>query len=161
VAFLIKTFIFLFVFIWLRGTLPRFRYDQFMRLGWKALVPLSLLWILVVFALRTYRTVGSGDVTVVLLTLGIVVAAVLVVAFLVPDRHRPGAPEVEPASDYPVPPLDLVVPDPSRPRRRAVEEAAAPRGRRRRPARGTVGAGARATRSPDSATSGASTRESE
>jgi len=140
VAFLIKTFIFLFVFIWLRGTLPRFRYDQFMRLGWKALVPLSLLWILVVFALRTYRTVGSGDVTVVLLTLGIVVAAVLVVAFLVPDRHRPEAPEIELASDYPVPPLDLVVPDPSRPRRRAVEEAPASRGRRKR---GTVGAGAR------------------
>jgi len=143
VAFLIKTFIFLFVFIWLRGTLPRFRYDQFMRLGWKALVPLSLLWILVVFALRTYRTVGSGDVTVVLLTLGIVVAAVLVVAFLVPDRHRPEAPEIELASDYPVPPLDLVVPDPSRPRRRAVEEAPASRGRRKRGARGTVGAGAR------------------
>ena len=111
-----------------------------MRLGWKALVPLSLQWILVVFALRTYRTVGSGDVTVVLLTLGIVVAAVLVVAFLVPDRHRPEAPEIELASDYPVPPLDLVVPDPSRPRRRAVEEAPASRGRRKR---GTVGAGAR------------------
>jgi NADH-quinone oxidoreductase subunit H len=159
VAFLIKTFIFLFVFIWLRGTLPRFRYDQFMRLGWKALVPLSLLWILVVFALRTYRTVGSGDVTVVLLTLGIVVVAVLVVAFLVPDRQRPEAPEVELASDYPVPPLDLVVPDPSRPRRRAVEEAPAPRGRRRGSRgnggrAGTVGAGAR--RGTDS-----STRESE
>ena len=154
VAFLVKTFIFLFVFIWLRGTLPRFRYDQFMRLGWKALVPLSLLWILVVFALRTYRTVGSGDVTVVLLTLGIVVAAVLVVAFLVPDRHRPEAPEIELASDFPVPPLDLVVPDPSRPRRRAVEEASAPRGRRRRRDggsgdRGTVSAGARRGTSAD------------
>ena len=155
VAFLIKTFIFLFVFIWLRGTLPRYRYDQFMRLGWKVLVPLSLLWILVVFALRTYRTVGSGDVTVVLLTLGIVVAAVLVVAFLVPDRHRPEAPEVEPASDFPLPPLDLVVPDPSRPRRRAVDDAPAPRGRRNRSARGTVGAGAR------SRTSGSADRESE
>ena len=159
VAFLVKTCIFLFLFIWLRGTLPRFRYDQFMRLGWKALVPLSLLWILVVFALRTYRTVGSGDVTVVLLTLGIVVVAVLVVAFLVPDRQRPEAPEVELASDYPVPPLDLVVPDPSRPRRRAVEEAPAPRGRRRGSRgnggrAGTVGAGAR--RGTDS-----STRESE
>src|SRR5689334_4649503 len=60
VAFLVKTFLFLFVFIWLRGTLPRLRYDQFMRLGWKALVPLSLLWILVVFALRTYRSTGGS-----------------------------------------------------------------------------------------------------
>ena len=94
-AFLGQDLLFLFVFIWLRGTLPRFRYDQFMRLGWKVLVPLSLVWILVVFALRTYRTVGSGDVTVVLLTLGIVVVAVLVVAFLVPDRQRPEAPEVD------------------------------------------------------------------
>jgi NADH-quinone oxidoreductase subunit H len=154
VAFLVKTAIFLFVFIWLRGTLPRFRYDQFMRLGWKALVPLSLLWILVVFALRTYRTVGSGDVTVLLLTLGIVLAAVLVVAFLVPDRQRPEATEVELASDYPVPPLDLVVPDPSRPRKqkqKAVDAEARPRGRRR-----AVGAGARSSR-----TESASEREGE
>jgi NADH-quinone oxidoreductase subunit H len=160
-AFLIKTFIFLFVFIWLRGTLPRYRYDQFMRLGWKALVPLSLLWILVVFALRTYRTVGSGDVTVVLLTLGIVVAAVLVVAFLVPDRHRPEAPEVEPASDFPLPPLDLVVPDPSRPRRRAVDDTPAPRGRRNRSARGTVGAGARSRTSGSDSAHDPLARESE
>ena len=146
VAFLIKTFIFLFVFIWLRGTLPRFRYDQFMRLGWKALVPLSLLWILVVFALRTYRTVGSGDITVLLLTLGIVLAAVLVVAFLVPDRKRADEPGVELASDFPVPPLDLVVPDPSRARRGAVEERRPTRPRRKR----AVGAGARSGRSTGS-----------
>ncbi|HEX2288627.1 MAG TPA: NADH-quinone oxidoreductase subunit NuoH, partial [Pseudonocardiaceae bacterium] len=59
VAFLIKTFVFLFVFIWLRGTLPRLRYDQFMRLGWKVLVPGSLLWILAIFAIRTWRTSGG------------------------------------------------------------------------------------------------------
>ena len=130
-----------------------------MRLGWKALVPLSLLWILVVFALRTYRTVGSGDVTVVLLTLGIVVARCWWSRSCVPDRHRPEAPEVELASDYPVPPLDLVVPDPSRPRRRAVEEAPAPRGRRRRrPGHRRPG---RRRASPDPASTGASTRESE
>jgi NADH-quinone oxidoreductase subunit H len=147
VAFVAKTLLFLFLFIWLRGTLPRFRYDQFMRLGWKTLVPLSLLWIVVVFALRTYRTVGSGDITVVLLTLGIVLAAVLVVAFLVPDRQRPVDPGVELASDYPVPPLDLAVPDPSRARRavrgdrtageRAVDD-------RRRRGRRAVTAGSRA-----------------
>src|ERR687894_1861617 len=111
VAFLIKTLLFLFVFIWLRGTLPRLRYDQFMRLGWKVLVPGSLLWILAIFAIRTWRTSG-GDVSALLIGLGIALAVVLLVAFLVPDRKLEGPAMVEPASDYPVPPLDLVVPSP-------------------------------------------------
>ena len=117
VAFLIKTFVFLFVFIWLRGTLPRLRYDQFMRLGWKVLVPGSLLWILAIFAIRTWRTSG-GQVSALLIGLGIALAVVLLVAFLVPDRKVEGPAAVEPASDYPVPPLDLVVPTPPRHRRR-------------------------------------------
>jgi NADH-quinone oxidoreductase subunit H len=40
--FTIKTFIFVFFFIWVRGTFPRFRFDQLMRLGWKVLLPLGL-----------------------------------------------------------------------------------------------------------------------
>jgi NADH-quinone oxidoreductase subunit H len=40
--FLLKTFVFLYVFIWIRATLPRYRYDQLMRLGWKVLIPLAL-----------------------------------------------------------------------------------------------------------------------
>jgi NADH-quinone oxidoreductase subunit H len=45
VWFLLKVSFFLFIFIWVRGTLPRYRYDQLMRLGWKVFLPLSLLWV--------------------------------------------------------------------------------------------------------------------
>ena len=45
---LLKTSIFLFIYIWLRATFPRFRYDQIMRLGWKIFIPITIVWILVV-----------------------------------------------------------------------------------------------------------------
>ena len=45
--FLIKSFVFLYVFIWIRATLPRYRYDQLMRLGWKVLIPLAIANLLV------------------------------------------------------------------------------------------------------------------
>jgi NADH-quinone oxidoreductase subunit H len=51
--FIIKVLAFLFFFIWLRGSLPRLRYDQFMRFGWKVLIPVAVLWIIVVAAFRT------------------------------------------------------------------------------------------------------------
>ena len=44
----LKTFFVLSLFIWIRGTFPRFRYDQIMRLGWKIFIPVTLVWLLVV-----------------------------------------------------------------------------------------------------------------
>jgi NADH-quinone oxidoreductase subunit H len=45
--FLSKTFIFLYVFLWVRATLPRYRYDQLMRLGWKVLMPVAIANVIV------------------------------------------------------------------------------------------------------------------
>jgi NADH-quinone oxidoreductase subunit H len=45
--FLITTAFFLFCYIWFRGTFPRFRYDQIMRLGWKVLIPVTVVWLVV------------------------------------------------------------------------------------------------------------------
>ncbi|MDN5930005.1 MAG: NADH-quinone oxidoreductase subunit NuoH [Pseudonocardia sp.] len=128
VAFIAKMLIFLFLFIWLRGTLPRLRYDQFMRLGWKVLVPGSLLWILTIFAIRTWRNSEGGDITALLFAIGIVLAVILLVAFLVPDRQQPES-VIELASDYPIPPIDLAVPTPSRHKLRARRDPALPSGK--------------------------------
>ena len=50
-----KVFFFLSVFIWLRATFPRYRYDQIMRLGWKALIPVTIVWIFVEMLLAHYK----------------------------------------------------------------------------------------------------------
>jgi NADH-quinone oxidoreductase subunit H len=50
--FLIKSFVFLYIFIWVRATLPRYRYDQLMRLGWKVLIPLAIANLLITAAVK-------------------------------------------------------------------------------------------------------------
>jgi len=53
--FIIKTFFFMFCFIWFRATFPRYRYDQIMRLGWKILIPLTLIWIFIEMIFIYYK----------------------------------------------------------------------------------------------------------
>jgi NADH-quinone oxidoreductase subunit H len=50
--FLLKTFIWLYIFLWVRATLPRYRYDQLMRLGWKVLIPLAIANVVVTATLK-------------------------------------------------------------------------------------------------------------
>ncbi|MDP9181901.1 MAG: NADH-quinone oxidoreductase subunit NuoH [Actinomycetota bacterium] len=115
VWFLLKVVGFLFGFIWLRGTLPRLRYDQFMKLGWKVLIPVSLVWILVVASIRTlYDEVPDTGTRLRWLFGGF---AVLILIFMMwPQKKDRPEPELGadfiPVEDggFPLPPLDLVVP---------------------------------------------------
>jgi NADH-quinone oxidoreductase subunit H len=58
--FLAKVLILLFGFIWLRGSLPRIRYDQLMAFGWKVLIPGSLVWIMMIATIRAWRRHGGS-----------------------------------------------------------------------------------------------------
>ena len=74
VWFMGKLLLFLFAYVWLRATLPRFRYDQLMDLGWKKLIPLCLYWLLLIAALRIGRDEGWSSLVV--LGVGVAVGAV-------------------------------------------------------------------------------------
>ncbi|MDP9100799.1 MAG: NADH-quinone oxidoreductase subunit NuoH [Actinomycetota bacterium] len=133
VWFLLKVIGFLFLFIWLRGTLPRLRYDQFMKLGWKVLIPVSLVWILLVASMRTLTTQVSGTRDRALI-IGGAFLVILVVLYLLPQKTEAVEdPDAEPGGltsladgGFPVPPLDLVVPPTPRSLTHASVGAAAP-----------------------------------
>ncbi|MBO0811527.1 MAG: NADH-quinone oxidoreductase subunit NuoH [Microlunatus sp.] len=57
--FIVKTVAFMFFMVWVRAAVPRFRYDQFMNIGWKWLIPISLVWVLVVATMQTLLNKGS------------------------------------------------------------------------------------------------------
>ena len=59
---LLKTLFFLFIFVWLRASFPRYRYDQLMTLGWKVLIPITIVWIGVECVMFTFE-IGPWSVT--------------------------------------------------------------------------------------------------
>jgi NADH-quinone oxidoreductase subunit H len=65
---LLKVLMFLYVYVWFRATLPRFRYDQLMDLGWRMLIPASLGWFMLLAAQRVGRNAGWDQVVVTLVS---------------------------------------------------------------------------------------------
>jgi len=107
--FLGKVAGFLLVFIWLRGTLPRMRYDQFMKLGWKVLIPAALVWIVAVSFVRVIRLTEDIDQRWIYIGGGVLAALLALSAFLperASDEVEPETPAFDPyAGGYPVPPM--------------------------------------------------------
>ncbi len=107
--FTAKVWMFLFVFMWLRATLPRLRYDQFMALGWKILIPVSLAWIMVVAITRSLGDEGLPTwVTALIGLAAVVLAAAVAFAWRSRRARRPSSPTPVPpavSGAYPVPPI--------------------------------------------------------
>jgi NADH-quinone oxidoreductase subunit H len=79
--FVAKLFLFLYMYVWLRATLPRLRYDQLMNFGWKALIPLSLGWFLLLAALREFSGDGNAADSIRVTLIAVLVGAVAVALF--------------------------------------------------------------------------------
>ncbi|HZO70096.1 MAG TPA: NADH-quinone oxidoreductase subunit NuoH [Kribbellaceae bacterium] len=106
--FIGKLMAFIFLYIWLRGTLPRLRYDQFMKFGWKALIPVSLGWIILVATVRAVGREVEVQRNYLLIAAG-VIALIAVVSLFLPAKEDKAAVEPEAEFDafaggYPVPP---------------------------------------------------------
>jgi NADH-quinone oxidoreductase subunit H len=126
--FFLKVVLALFVFIWLRGTLPRLRYDQFMRFGWKVLVPTALVWILAVATMRTVSREADLTTGQVAVFVGLPLALVVLAGLWLAGRSANREARIE-AEEAAAGEIHLAESEP---------EVLPPAGARRRPTGGPV-----------------------
>ena len=108
--FFAKVNFFFFIFMWLRGSLPRLRYDQFMKFGWKVLIPVSLVWILIVATLRVLQQEGASRSAIIAFAAGVVILVMAASSLFERNKEKVRAidlPEGE-APNFPVPSLPQV-----------------------------------------------------
>jgi NADH-quinone oxidoreductase subunit H len=125
----VKVWLIMFFFVWVRGTLLRFRYDQFMNLGWKVLIPTALAWLFGVVAIRAITDFTSLNPQSLFLMLAAVVLLFGAVSFLLPEKKAPpSVPDDDDgpfdpyAGGFPVPPMPGQVLPPSPRALRAMAE---------------------------------------
>ena len=106
VWFFLKVNFFFFIFMWLRASLPRLRYDQFMKFGWKVLIPVSLLWIMIVASLRVIQQNGASRTVALAFAVGIVIIVMAISTLFEKSQKKQRQPlPAGAAPDFPVPSL--------------------------------------------------------
>ncbi len=139
--FTAKVWLFMFGFIWLRGSLPRLRYDQFMRFGWKWLIPAALAWIVAVAVLQGVRQFTDIELRTVLLVIAGAAAVFVAITFFWPEDRPADSDDREPAREFdafagghPAPPMPgQALPPSTRRRPRETVAVAADAGTTTRP----------------------------
>jgi NADH-quinone oxidoreductase subunit H len=110
VWFFAKVNIFFFIFMWLRGSLPRLRYDQFMKFGWKVLIPVSLIWILIVASLRVLQQEGAPRSAILAFAAGVVIIVMAMSSLVERNKEKVRSADLPlgQAPNFPVPSLPNV-----------------------------------------------------